>query len=170
MREFVWCVPDIYIVFDRIKSKDASYPKTWLYHTAAEPVINGLEFIETSQGGTSICRTLFPKDALVEKIVGSGKQFWSDGQNWPLPSSSTLTDWPTVGQWRIEVKPGSEATTDYMMHIIQVGDTSLASLPQTETFEDSAHIGVSFEYEGKKFRLSFSKNATENYGCDITIN
>jgi len=170
MREFVWCVPDIYIVFDRIKSKDASYPKTWLYHTAAEPVINGLEFIETSQGGTSICRTLFPKDALVEKIGGSGKQFWSDGQNWPLPSSSTLTDWPTVGQWRIEVKPGSEATTDYMMHIIQVGDTSLASLPQTETFEDSAHIGVSFEYEGKKFRLSFSKNATENYGCDITIN
>ena len=107
---------------------------------------------------------------MIEKIGGPGKQFWSDGLNWPLPPSSNLTDWPTVGQWRIEVKPGSAARTDYMMHMIQVGNTSLTSLPQTETFENASEIGVSFEYEGKKYRISFNKNAADNYGCNITIN
>ena len=172
MREFVWCVPDLFIVFDRVNSTDAAYPKTWLYHTAAEPVIDGLEFSETSQGGKSICRTLFPSDAVLEKIGGPGKQFWSDGRNWPLPAEKGTAvpddDWPMVGQWRMEVRPGEARTEDVFMHMIQVGDESLAALPQTETFETDAEIGVTFIYDGKSWRLAFDKSGT--YGCNITVN
>ena len=170
MREFVWCVPDIFIVFDRVTSTDATYPKTWLYHTAAEPQINGLEFTETSQGGKSICRTLFPSDAVLEKIGGPGRQFWSDGRNWPLPADKSAIvpdeDHPLLGQWRMEVKPGAERAEDVFMHIIQVGNESLAALPQTTTFESSSEIGVEFTYNGKSWRVAFDKTA--DYGCVIS--
>lgn len=172
MREFIWCAPDLFIVFDRVNSTDASYLKTWLYHTAAEPQIKGLEFSEISQGGKSICRTLFPKDAVYEKIGGPGRQFWSDGRNWPLPADKGTNvpdeDWPYLGQWRMEVKPGTAAKNDVFMHIIQVGDESLAALPQTETFETDTEIGVAFIYNGKSWRLDFDK--TKTYGCKITVN
>ena len=171
MREFVWCVPDVFVIFDRVTSTLASYPKTWLYHTAAEPVIDGNQFSETSQGGTSICRTLFPADAVLEKIGGPGRQFWSDGRNWPLPndvSDGISADWPLLGPWRMEVKPGAERKEDVFMHIVQVGDESLTSLPVTRTFETSSQKGVEFEYDGKSWRIAF--DMTKNYGCNITIN
>lgn len=171
MREFVWCQPDVFVVFDRVNSTDASYPKTWLYHTAAEPVINGREFSETSQGGKSICRTLLPADAVYEKIGGPGKQFWSDGRNWPLPADKGANvpdeDWPYLGQWRMEVKPGTSAKNDVFLHIIQVGDESLASLPATTTFNTSSEAGVEFNYNGKSWRVAFDK--TKTYGCNIKI-
>ena len=170
MREFVWCQPDVFVVFDRVNSTDASYPKTWLYHTAAEPVINGMEFSETSQGGKSICRTLLPADAIYEKIGGPGKQFWSDGRNWPLPADKGANvpdeDWPYLGQWRMEVKPGTAAKSDVFMHIIQVGDESLSALPATMTFNTASEAGVEFDYNGKSWRIAFDK--TRTYGCVIT--
>lgn len=172
MREFVWCAPDLFIVFDRVNSTNSSYPKKWLYHTAAEPQINGLEFSETSQGGKSICRTLFPKNAVYEKIGGPGKQFWSDGRNWPLPADKGASvpdeDWPYLGQWRMEVKPGTAAKNDVFMHMIQVGDETLSSLPQTSTFDTSSETGVEYEYNGKSWRVAFDK--TKTYGCNIDIN
>lgn len=171
MREFVWCMPDVFVVFDRVTSTAASYPKTWLYHTASEPVVEGNEFSETSQGGKSICRTLFPEDAVLEKIGGPGYQFWSDGVNWALPAERSSVvppdDWPLIGQWRMEVKPGAERTEDVFMHIIQVGDESLTSLPSTTTFDTDSEIGVEFIYNGKSYRIAFDK--TSDYGCEIDV-
>ena len=173
MREFVYCNPDIFVVFDRVRAEKAEYPKAWLYHIAAEPKINGMEFSETSQGGKSICRTIYPKDAVIEKIGGPGKQFWSDGRNWPLPSqlaSNTPSDtWPLVGQWRVEVKPGAARNLDYFLHVIQVGDTSLQSLPETNLIERENELGVEFSYNGKMYRIAFELDSTKDYGCDIQI-
>ncbi len=171
MREFVWCMPDIFIVFDRVNSKDASYPKTWLYHTASEPEIKGNVFSETSQGGKSICRTLFPADAVLEKVGGPGKQFWSDGLNWPLPADKGSNvpdeDWPYLGQWRVEVKPGAARTDDLFLHMIQVGDQTLNALPDVAMNETDADLSISFVYSGKNFKLSFDKKSL--YGCTVEV-
>lgn len=171
MREMVFCMPDVFVIFDRVTSTNASYPKTWLYHLASEPVINGNEFSETSQGGKSICRTLLPKDAQLTKIGGPGKQFWSDGKNWPLPAgySTPSETWPLVGQWRIEVAPGTAATEDYFLHIIQVGSSGLASLPETELIDTSSEKGVIFSYGGKTWRVTFDVTAASHYGCKVDI-
>lgn len=173
MREFVYCPPDVFVVFDRVQSDKAEYPKTWLYHVADEPVILGKEFSEVSQGGKSICKTLYPQDAVIEKIGGPGKQFWSDGKNWPLPTdlaANTPSDtWPLVGQWRIEVKPGSARKLDYFMHIIQVGSPGLSSLPVATSYDDGTNIGVEFNYNNKKFKIDFAKTPRNNYGCKINV-
>lgn len=180
VREFVWCAPDIFVVFDRIESDKASYSKKWLYHTAAEPTIKGNEFTEASQGGKSICRTLLPQKAIIEKIGGEGKQFWSDGKNWPLPDPKNEdrnqvhvanrklgNNHPLFGQWRIEISPKKAAEKDYFLNIVQVGDESLQALPKTKLSEDSSEVTLSFNYNGKSYTLIFDKNT--NYGCRISV-
>ena len=171
MREFVYIYPDLFIVLDKVNSTRPEYAKTWLYHTVEEPQIDGLTFSETSQGGKTICRTLYPKDAVMEKIGGPGKQFWSDGRNWALPAELPANcppeDWPLLGQWRVEVKPAAAQEDDIFLHMIQVGDTSLKTLPETVLNETDTSVSVSFSYAGKNFDLSFDKKSS--YGCNIQV-
>lgn len=171
MREFVYIYPDLFIVLDKVNSTRPEYAKTWLYHTVEEPQIDGLTFSETSQGGKTICRTLYPKDAAMEKIGGPGKQFWSDGRNWALPAELPANcppeDWPLLGQWRVEVKPAAAQEDDIFLHMIQVGDTSLKTLPETVLSETDTSVSVSFSYAGKNFDLSFDKKSS--YGCNIQV-
>ena len=179
MREFIWFAPDLFIVFDRMVSDKPEYEKRWLYHVSEEPVIKGMQWSEKSQGGKSVVCTLFPKNAKIEKIGGPGKQFWSDGRNWSLPELTPEdygynnrgavppNNWPLVGQWRIEVKPSVPSKTDYFMHMIQVGDESLAGVPKAKTFENEDSMGVEFKYNGKKYKVTFDKTAS--HGCTITV-
>ena len=181
VREFIWCVPDLFVVFDKIVSDKKEYKKTWLYHTAEEPSMKGkCEFSEKSQGGKSVCRTLYPENAVVTKIGGPGKQFWSDGTNWEIPvltpedygypqrANIPSNEWPLVGQWRVEVSPAVEAESDIFVHMIQVGKESMGGLPKAKTVEDEKSLTVEFKYEDKKFRLTFDK--TSDYGCKIEVN
>ena len=183
VREFILCAPDVFVIFDRIVSDKPEYAKRWLYHTATEPkMIGKLEFSETSQGGKAICRTLYPKDAKIEKIGGPGRQFWSDGRNWGLPELIPedhgyrnrhlipKEDDPMLGQWRIEVIPGGERTVDYYMHIIQVGDEGLKALPKTKTFNKSGRLGTSFTYNGKEYNIDFDISSEKvTHGCKINV-
>ena len=176
MREFIYFYPDLFVVFDRVTATDKNYPKTWLLHTINEPIMKGNnEFSETSDGGKMICRTLFPSDAILTKIGGNGKDFWSDGRNWPIPKLTPQdygyamnlppANHPQLGHWRIEVSPKTSSKEDLFMHIIQVGDISLSELPHTETFENTTQIGLRFTYQGKQYILTFDK--TRSYGYKI---
>ena len=176
VREFIYFYPDLFVVFDRVTATDKNYPKTWLIHTINEPAMKGdREFSETSDGGKMICRTLYPANAMLTKIGGSGKDFWSDGRNWPLPKLTPQeygynmnlppANHPQLGHWRMEVSPQTASKEDLFMHIIQVGDKNLSDLPDTETFETATQIGVKFTYLGKYHTLTFDK--TKLYGCRI---
>ena len=176
VREFIYFYPDLFVVFDRVTATDKNYPKTWLIHTINEPAMKGdREFSETSDGGKMICRTLYPANAMLTKIGGSGKDFWSDGRNWPLPKLTPQeygynmnlppANHPQLGHWRMEVSPQTASKEDLFMHIIQVGDKNLSDLPDTETFETATQIGVKFTYLGKDHTLTFDK--TKSYGCRI---
>ena len=180
VREFVWIKPDIFVVYDRVVSDQAEYAKRWLYHTASEPVMNGKnEFSEVSQGGKSICRTILPKKAVIERIGGEGKQFWSEGKNWTIPEFkpedsmykrfrfTPRNNHPLAGQWRVEVSPKKAATNDHFLHIIQVGDESLQALPQTECKDAKDAVTLKFNYAGKSYTLSFDK--TKKSGCKIEV-
>ena len=172
VREFVWIKPDIFVIYDRVVSDKAEYPKKWLYHIASEPVMNGkAEFAEISQGGKSICRTLLPKGAVLKFVGGEGKQFWADGKNWAI--SDYAQKWipqdnhPLVGQWRVEVSPKKSATHDHFLHIIQVGNESLAALPKTKCEDGKESVTLSFDYAAHSYTLTFDK--TKQHGCTIVV-
>jgi heparin/heparan-sulfate lyase len=115
----------------------------------------------------------------VEFVGGEGKQFWSDGKNWAIPEykqgdpmykrsrNIPHNNHPLVGQWRVEVSPKKASTTDHFLHIIQVGDESLQSLPQTECKESNNAVTLDFDYGGKHYSLLFDK--TQKSGCKIKV-
>ncbi len=167
MRQFVYILPDLFVVFDKVRSLDPSYKKSWLLHTASEPqLVAENEFSEASDGGILFSRTLLPKNAALKKIGGPGKQFWSDGRNWPLPAVTkddgttrrtvpAEDEHPLYGQWRVEVSPAEPSLRDLFLHVIQVGDNSLKQMVSSQLTETEDRVGVSFRYHGKEYEITF---------------
>ena len=178
VRQFVFLPPDCFVVFDRVKSTKAEYPKTWIIHTAKEPALTGNEFYNDHLEGRLFCRTVFPENAKLNKIGGPGKQFWSDGRNWPLPVL-TPDDWnfsrarlvpdthELLGQWRMEVTPAKPATDDVFLHLIQVGDLSLQSMVNSTALKKDGMQGVKFTYREKEYEVMF--NVRNDIGGKITV-
>lgn len=181
LRQFLFIQPDVFVVFDKVVSKSADYKKTWLLHTVAEPnIIKNNEFFEESNGGKLFCRTVFPVEGELTKIGGPGKQFWSDGRNWPLPIL-TPDDWnyrksrskvpldtiPLLGQWRIEVTPKTPKLKDSFLHLIQTGDNSLNRMISSKAIEMDGKKGVEFVYQGKSYQILFFDN--DSIGGNIRI-
>ena len=121
-----------------------------------------------------------PQKAVIEKIGGEGKQFWSDGKNWPLPDPKIEdkndvhvanrkhgNDHPLFGQWRIEVSPKKPSEKDFFLNLVQVGDESLQALPKSKMNETANEVILAFDYNGKSYLLTFDK--TSNYGCKIVV-
>lgn len=138
-RQFVYIRPNVFIVFDRVGSADASFQKKWLLHFLNEPTItdgtynyvsngeylytnpqnNGM--ITTATAGTSrlYCQTLLPEAHQIRKVGLRGvKDYWVFGTNYPAPTG----DEPHHGEWRIEVEPSVSQEDDVFLNVINVGD------------------------------------------------
>lgn len=171
MRQFVFLLPNNFIVFDRVNSTNADYPKKWLLHTAYKPVISGEnEFHASQEQGRLICKTIYPENASSELIGGPGKQFWSDGRNWALPNGGDNN--PLYGQWRVEVSPGSAQKEDMFLHLIEASDRSenKTAISSAKKIEEAGMIGVSFTYEGKEYKVLFSTSGPASGKISITAN
>ena len=168
LRQFVFLPPDHFVIFDRVTSANPEYEKRWLLHTASEPSVNGNEFFSDHWEGRLFCKTIFPEDAQLTKIGGPGKQFWSDGRNWPIPSLIP-GDWgyerrdrlppdthDLLGQWRIEVSPGKPETDDIFLHLIKVGDTSLKGISDSKPVKNGDMVGVGFTHENREYEIMFA--------------
>lgn len=168
LRQFVFLAPNNFVVFDRVNSTNAGYPKKWLIHTADHPKqVSDTEFYADHEEGRLICKTIYPENAGLELIGGPGKQFWSDGRNWPLPYGGDEN--PLYGQWRVEVSPESSQKNDMFLHLIQVGDRSAGatSIPSALKITDTDMVGVKFSYDNKDYEVLFS--TVGEAGGKITI-
>lgn len=88
------------------------------------------------------------------------------GVNYPISSDpNDITD--TMGRWRMEVAPGSDRTADVFLHLIQVGDPSLAAMSTNQATDDESHAEVTFEAGSRTVTLRFAK--TRTVGGHITI-
>jgi len=182
LRQFLFLLPDHFVIFDRVISTKPEFKKTWLLHTASEPVIKGNEFFEDFDDGRLFCRTILPEKAGVTKIGGPGKQFWSGERNWPLPiltpedwnyrrsSKAPLDTVPLLGQWRIEVSPSKGASGDNFLHLIQVGDDSVTSMVRSEKIEEDGMTGVRIESNSKKYEIMFATKGPAGGKISITEN
>jgi len=157
LRQFVFVPPDHFVIFDRVTSTRPDYKKVWLLHTAREPRVDDLMFQAEQGEGRIMCRTMLPKDAVLTKIGGTGKQFWADGRNWPLPEGYRTSDTTELlGQWRMEVSPGSAKTEDLFLHLIQVGGLSMSSMVSAELISENGRVGVSFRFGENENTVLFS--------------
>ncbi len=64
LRQYVFVMPNHFVICDRVVSTDAGYKKSWLLHTQNEPVVNGGMFTAGHEDGRLFCTTLYPRDAV----------------------------------------------------------------------------------------------------------
>ncbi len=178
IRQFIFLPPNHFVVFDRVVSRRAEYPKIWLLHTANEPAIRGREFSAVQGQGKIFCRTLLPEDAAVHAVGGPGREFWAGNRNWAIPPSLPK-HWlrgildedghvcEQVGRWRIEVRPGSAREQDHFLHLIEVGNASAAAMAACELIDAAGCAGVRFKVGTREYTVSLNK--TGEVGGEIRI-
>ena len=124
-------VPAAMVIYDRVKSSDASFRKFWLLHSIEEPQLGSTEFTvcRTRDGDTGKLRCdvlLPPADNLsIEKVGGPGKEFWVFGQNFPNAATTRPDPCNERGAWRVELSPKAAAQEDSFLNVIQVSDKSV---------------------------------------------
>ena len=74
-------------------------------------------------------RTLLPADAQLAALGGPEKEFWAAGRNWNILAKGLKPEnLAMMGQWRVEVSPGSPRRDDVFLHVIQVGPKTLGAI------------------------------------------
>ncbi len=182
VRQFVFIPPAHFIVFDRVISTDATYPKRWLLHHANEPVLMGDTWHSDQDRGRIFCRTLLPADAVIEPVGGPGKEFLADGVNYAIdagPSQERIDrNYPSgqrqyeevpelMGRWRIEVSPGAARTDDIFLHLIEVGDQTLGRMVDATLEQTDDAVAVTFTHGAGTVTLRL--NTTGDIGGSIRI-
>ena len=158
LRQFVFLAPDHFVVFDRVTSTDPSYRKSWTLHTVAEPALSGDTFSAEHEQGRLFVKTLLPARAVLDKVGGPGRQFWSDGRNWALPKGYSVPDTtPLLGQWRVEVSPSRAAREDHFLHLIQAGGPALAA---SSLVRGKDRAGVRFRSGANVWEVTFGTSGT----------
>lgn len=167
IRQFIHLFDDIFVVYDRVGSSNASYRKEWLLHTQNEPKTDGPLIVAECGKGRLFCNTLLPERADLKKVGGPGREFWASGKNWDLHPDFVVSAnkrakeigvGPYFGNWRVEVSPAEAALNDRFLHVINVSGTDSGKpiecrKVQTET-EDKAIITIpDCEVDGLRGKL-----------------
>jgi hypothetical protein len=102
------------------------------------------------------CRTLLPEDAVLTPVGGPGKEFWAAGKNWDLDRGDLKPEnLAMMGQWRVEVSPGSPRQEDLFLHVIQVGDQTLDRMDPAEPIRTADAAGVRLKIGERTWEVTF---------------
>lgn len=165
--------PAVMVVFDRVDATKDSYKKTWLLHGAEEPTIEGniTTYAATKEGfnGKLVNKTMYPKETVITKIGGDGKDGMVNGVNYPRPEKSAANEYFT-GNWRVEVSPANPAKEDLFLNSMYVTDAD-GNLPELkqDCVETDKMVGVSvkdrlvmFAKDAKPFADTFEITVPDN--------
>ncbi len=136
-REFVWMRPDLFVVFDRVNSTDASYPKRFLLHGQGAFTENAGTWHVDHDQGRLFLRPLLPASAQVVQVGGSGHEWEIDGTNYQPSRGDEF-----AGTHRLEVSPPSAATFDNFLHVLQVADQTAGSMQDATLLSATGATGV----------------------------
>jgi hypothetical protein len=168
---------DLFLIFDRVEATRADFTKTWFLHVPAKPQGEGEVTTLVDEhvwrtGGTltwlsdpagvkdvlstgrsrAFLRTVLPENAVVTVRGGEGHDFWGH----PLEPTAQYNhkhrgpqgDAAPVVPWRIEVTPSEEATRQYFLHVMEIGD---------EGDERMSDVRVQRSADGKKFGVAIAR-------------
>ncbi|VGO19112.1 heparinase II/III domain-containing protein [Pontiella sulfatireligans] len=166
-RQFFHIYPDLFLVFDRIESKKAAFRKDWLLHFADEPlVLPDNSFVSANGSGRLLGKTLLPKNVKT-KIVNGFK--WDEDTEFPIHywDKFSAAEQANQGKWRVEVTPGKAQEKDVFLHLLQVGDASLAKIVPHKVVEKEGTAAVRISYNDKLYTILLNK--TGELGGSIEI-
>ena len=139
--------PAALIVFDRVKTSNPEFKKTWLLHTLEEPQTTGSRTVasdtRSGYGGKLTLDTLLPaadnlsidKDGGYDTATMSGAKV-GDTVYWAAINAGDRNE---AGGWRLEVSPKNASDTDYFLNVLQVGEGEPLDVSLIET---DTHAGA----------------------------
>jgi hypothetical protein len=163
-RQIVFIRPGTFIIFDRVKSRDPQFRKTWLLHAAKPPTGTSPNLVITNGKGRLHVQTVLPLSAEVK--LNQGEDLYRYGGGHYPPRSK----YGPEAECRIEVSPAAPALEDCFLHVLTATDATVEQVPQAttelgrgevvlklgavRTAFSTDEIGGWIEMEGRKNRLA----------------
>ncbi|TET37155.1 MAG: hypothetical protein E3J72_06875 [Planctomycetota bacterium] len=135
-RQIVFIRPGTFVIFDRVKSKEASLKKTWNLQAMKVPTGTAPNLVITNGTGRLFVQTVLPTSPIV--TLNSGADLYKYGGTTYTPGSDT----GPAPECRIEVSPPAPAATDYFLHVLTATDSSTASVTQATSQVTASDITV----------------------------
>jgi hypothetical protein len=123
-RQIVFLRPDIFVIFDRVCSKDASFKKTWLLQAMKVPTQTNNHLVITNGKGRLFVQTLLPAQPLVKLV--SGPELYSYGGRDYSPSRDT----GPAPECRIEISPSEPRKCEYFLHVLTAAGSNIDSVEE----------------------------------------
>ena len=135
-RQIVFCRPDTFVIFDRVKSKQPAFRKTWLLQAMQVPTGKAPNLVITNGKGRLFVQTLLPAEPKVQLFSGANLYSYG-GKNYP-PDHDT----GPAPQCRIEVSPSKPAAVDYFLHVLTAANALTAAAPRATVKQTAAEVCV----------------------------
>jgi PKD repeat protein len=169
---------DFVVVFDRVRSTDPGFKKTWLLHTANEPkMVNGSEKVvnpnvKTFDGDTAYAdngqgrlfwKVLLPAGPALQKVSG----YYVNGQLYP--GYSNPWEGADYAIWRIEESPGQAQTDDLFLNVFFPTQNTRADMPPTVKIASDEGLMVGAQVADRVALFAVSPE-TVSTGFSYTVN
>ncbi|MFC1614430.1 hypothetical protein ACFL5K_03960 [Gemmatimonadota bacterium] len=156
-RQIVFIRPGTFVIFDRVKSTDPSFRKTWLLQAMKPPAGEAPNLVITNGDGRLFVQIVLPRNPQVTFF--SGENLYSYGGRTYPPDLDT----GPAPECRVEVSPLEPSKVDYFLHVLTATEADIASVKEAvaEVTEDEVVVRLG------DTRLSFEK---ENVGGWIEVN
>ena len=158
---FVYIKPDYFVIYDRLESVKPDQQKVFVLHAQNELVQKDGVWTNTEFKGRLFTKTLLPKDAKTEVIGGPGKEFWTNGQNFPV-GEKWESYWQKrnfLGRYRLEVSPTEQACGTRMLHVLQAADINTPAMIPVKLLQDKTRDGAELTLPtGEKVQVWFTRD------------
>ncbi|MDP2897804.1 MAG: heparinase II/III family protein [bacterium] len=135
-RQIVFLRPGTFIVFDRVRSSDAAFKKTFLLQAMKVPTRTGEHLVVTNGKGRLFIQTLLPTDPQVTLVSGSGLYSYG-GKSYP-PEQNT----GPAPECCIEICPSRQSDDDYFLHVLTAAGASVESAEKASVRAEGQNIIV----------------------------
>jgi hypothetical protein len=123
-RQIVFIRPGTFVIFDRVKSTDPQFRKTFLLQAMKRPVLSDQQLVITNGKGRLFVQTLLPEEAAVKMFSGA-ELYRIDGRGYP-PDHET----GPAPECRVEISPPRARAVDYFLHVLTATDASTTKVPR----------------------------------------
>ena len=135
-RQIVFIRPGTFVIFDRVKSKNPDFKKTWLLQTMKAPTQDESNLIVTNGRARLFIQTVLPHNPQTRFVKGANLYRYS-GKTYP-PQRDT----GPAPECRIEISPSQPAAIDYFLYILTATDANTTSVEKAVTQVEDPEVTV----------------------------
>ena len=155
IRQFVYILPDYFVIYDRVTSVKPDQDKVFLLHTIEKPALQDGVWRSVGGNGALCTRMLLPKNHRAEIVGGKDNEFVAGGVNYPL---SFQDRFGCAGKYRLEFTAPTETQSRFLT-LMQGADPDQKTMVPCTLTQDQEYDTVSFTTrEGLDCSVSFRRS------------